>query len=496
MAPPERLDRYPPDLSDEQLYSLVTEIKDWQINHGSLLKVIDTEIEHTVLSHPVGVACFPTLFPRARFSQALDVQEIYNRLYCSVGEDEAWIFNAIRDLIPAEPLADVLWKIHQAAKKSGSVQDISMGIFRSDYMLHLSDEDLDSVPSSKALPETTLKQVEFNSFSCSGGSHANKVANMHHYLTQMGAYNVDDSSFDVESLPANKNIESIASGLALAHRTYGEPRSKLAKQTAVLFIVQPYNFNIADERPIEYACGTEKSQELLFQPPWLLSKDPIEISVVYLRAGYEAKEYNPTGYEARLQLEKSAAIKCPSILGHISTFKKIQQALTLPGALEHFLSKSDAAALRETFVPIYPLDKTDAGLYARELVRDKEHSVGYILKPSLEGGGNNVYGEEIPGFLASVPESQWSKYILMKQIDPPMSSNILMSSAGIDSGDVVSELGVLGCCLWKANPSDGGCDMLHNSVAGWTFKTKHADIDEMSVVKGYGCFGTPRLVDI
>lgn len=30
--------------------------QDWQINHGSLLKVIDTEIEHSVLSYPVGVA--------------------------------------------------------------------------------------------------------------------------------------------------------------------------------------------------------------------------------------------------------------------------------------------------------------------------------------------------------------------------------------------------------------------------------------------------------
>jgi hypothetical protein len=64
---------------------------------------------------------------------------------------------------------------------------------------------------------------------------------MHRYLTQKGAYNLDDASIDVASLPANENIESIASGLALAHRTYGGPRSKAAKRTAVLFIVQPYN---------------------------------------------------------------------------------------------------------------------------------------------------------------------------------------------------------------------------------------------------------------
>jgi glutathione synthase len=227
-----------------------------------------------------------------------------------------------------------------------------------------------------------------------------------------------------------------------------------------------------------------------------MSKDPLEISVIYLRAGYEAAEYDLTGYEIRLRFEKSTAIKCPSVLGHITTFKKIQQALTLPGALEKFLSESDAAALRETFVPVYPLDETEAGLHGREQVHNREHSANYVLKPSLEGGGHNVYGEDIPGFLASIPKSRWSRYILMERIHSPLSSNLLMSTAGIGSGDVVSELGVLGCCLWRANTSDKGCDMLHNSVAGWTFKTKYAEVEEMSVVKGYGCFDSPRLVDI
>jgi glutathione synthetase len=246
---------------------------------------------------------------------------------------------------------------------------------------------------------------------------------------------------------------------------------------------------------LEYTRLTE-SRELLFQPPWLMSKDPLEISVIYLRAGYEAAEYDLTGYEIRLRFEKSTAIKCPSVLGHITTFKKIQQALTLPGALEKFLSESDAAALRETFVPVYPLDETEAGLHGREQVHNREHSANYVLKPSLEGGGHNVYGEDIPGFLASIPKSRWSRYILMERIHSPLSSNLLMSTAGIGSGDVVSELGVLGCCLWRANTSDKGCDMLHNSVAGWTFKTKYAEVEEMSVVKGYGCFDSPRLVDI
>lgn len=220
--------------------------------------------------------------------------------------------------------------------------------------------------------------------------------------------------------------------------------------------------------------------------------------MVYQRAGYEAGEYNKTGWDARLQLEKSTAIKCPSVLGHLTTFKKVQQALTEPGALERFLSPSEVARIRETFVPVHRLDESTEGLEARRIACDPKRSTNYILKPSLEGGGNNVYGNAIPAFLNSTPSSHWSKYILMEKIHPPDADNLLIGSACLDGGQTVSELGVLGCCLWQrttAKKSGTRCDMLQNSAGGWTFKTKFADIDEMSVVKGYGCFDTPYLVD-
>ncbi|KAJ5931147.1 hypothetical protein N7466_006640 [Penicillium verhagenii] len=459
------------------------------------------------------------MFPRAQFQQALDIQKIYNKLYCAVAEDDEFIYNTIRDLLPIEPLAAALWGIYEAAKKAGSVQDTSVGIFRSDYMLHIDSNDFNSnnfndLPGS--ISNTTLKQVELNSFSCAGATHANKVVDMHRYLTRCGAYNVGDITFDIGSLPVNNNVESLVSCLALAHNTYGPPRSDRALKTAVLFIVQPTNFNIADERPIEYGLWNRDSpvptyrlefgpevlqytsltetRELLFQPPWLESTHPVEISVVYLRAGYETREYDQTGWEARLQLEKSTAIKCPSILGHITTFKKIQQALTKPGVLERFLEESEVEVIRKTFVPVHPLDESEEGLHARDLAGSPQTAKNYVLKPSLEGGSHNIYGEDIPGFLASIPESQWSSYILMEKIKPPVSSNLLMSPVGIDDGEVVSELGVLGTCLWKRTHR-GRCVMLHNSVGGWTFKTKHAEVNEMSVVKGYGCFDTPYLVD-
>ena len=188
--------------------------------------------------------CFPTLFPRARFQQGLDLQQTYNKLYCAVAEDEEWIYNALKDLIPIEPLASVLWGIYQASKKAGPpAQNISMGIFRSDYMLHTDKSDL-SVPSSipeESLLAATLKQVELNTFSCAGATHANKVVDMHRYLARTGAYDVGNGLLDIASFPTNDNTVSLANSLRLAHDAYGPPKSGRATQTAVLFVVQPRN---------------------------------------------------------------------------------------------------------------------------------------------------------------------------------------------------------------------------------------------------------------
>ncbi|KAI9931379.1 hypothetical protein ASPWEDRAFT_169778 [Aspergillus wentii DTO 134E9] len=481
---------YPPELSEEQGLFLTSQILDWQINHGSLLKRVQTQTDHSVLSHPIGVTVFPTLFPRAQFHRALELQSIYNELYCAVAQDEQWIFEAIQDLLPIDPLAAVLWNVHQQVQKAGYSQPVSAGIFRSDYMLH-ADRPSDLLRN----PEVSLKQVEFNTFSCAGGSHADKVVKMHRYLARTGAY---EDSVQLSALPQNDNIEQLADCLAAAHTAYGGK-----SDTAVLFIVQPNNFNIADERPIEYALWNREQPvpayrldfgdvlectslagtgELLFHPPWL--SKTVEISVVYMRAGYEAHEYDETGIAARVRLEASLAIKCPSLLAHICTFKKIQHALTGAGVLERFISEEKAAFIRSTFVKMYSLNESDA----RRLATDPILSKDYILKPSLEGGGHNVFGDAIPDFLASIPESSWGAYILMERIPSPLVMNVLLSSLGIDSGEVISELGIFGTCLWKQG------EMLQNSVAGWSFKTKHEDVDEMNVVKGYGCFDTPLLI--
>jgi glutathione synthetase len=557
---------YPPeDLPEATIESIIAHIKDYQANHGSLIKVIGSETEHSVRLHPVGVSVFPTLFPRKLFDEAVELQRIYNKLYCKVAEDVQWLQEVTSPLRDTEPLIDALWTVYEEVQKrreNGSaqfpVQNVSGGVFRSDYMLHWQDDDVDEDEANNNnnnnknreeendglhwMNKVTLKQVEFNSYSCAGGAHANKVADMHRFLVRRHVYHdfplgEDDMNLQStrenpirqDSLPKNKTIDKIAYMLAAALTEYGSSSSSSSSDrqpTAVLMVVQPHNFNTTDERPIEYALWnwedggspiptyrvewqdvlryttlTETGQ-LLFHPEEAHGKS-IEIGVVYHRAGYEPKEYSSDhGIETRIRLELSRAVKFPSVLGHITTTKKVQQALAAPGrVLERWLTPESAHKIRQTFVKLYPLDDgTPAGVKGVELATNDDSAVDYILKPSLEGGGHNIYGDDIPDFLNTIPRSQWSAYILMERIcSPPGVFNVLMSSEGIVAGDVVSELGIFGTCLWRSVPNEDSrrstCEMIKNKVGGWSFKTKDAFLDEMSVVKGFGCFDTPCLVD-
>ncbi len=90
----------------------------------------------------------------------------------------------------------------------------------------------------------------------------------------------------------------------------------------------------------------------------LFYRDGIEIAIVYFRSGYMPGFYHSElEWSARLLMERSKAIKCPSIQYHLAGTKKVQQELARPGVLESFLEDSNQVkAVREVFTGLYSLD--------------------------------------------------------------------------------------------------------------------------------------------
>lgn len=506
---------YPPTLSREEEQYLLSTLKDWSIAHGLAVRPAPSFVQPSqdpagVLASTAPVTLFPSLFPQSCFEEGLAIQTAYNELYSAIARDESWLQTIVEELLGIDDFVTKLWQVHAAVKKEGYVQDLSLGLFRSDYMVHEDPSHSDPTPG--------LKQVEFNTIASSFGGLSSQVSALHKYLLAVDAYPSSTASvIKADALRQSKSATSLARGLATAHKAYGS--STTSRPLCVLFVVQDPERNVFDQRHLEYALLEENdvrsfrlpfgetlshtqldaNRTLVFTPPSSPSTS-YEVTTIYFRAGYSPDDYpKEEDWAARLHLEKSRAIKCPSILTHLAGCKKVQQVLATPHSphLKRFLPDAEVAArVLKTFAPIYPLDHSEAGQEARKLAADPTSASRYVLKPQREGGGNNIYRKAIPPFLKDLPETHWPAYILMEMIEPPPLTNAILRNGELQRGGVICELGVYGVCLWRdGNGAEQKGEILENFEAGYLLRTKGDQSEEGGVAAGFGAVDSCCLVD-
>ncbi|KAK3906349.1 hypothetical protein C8A05DRAFT_29791 [Staphylotrichum tortipilum] len=509
---------YPPTLEDAgEQDRLVQTVKDWTIAHGLAVRpppalVGDSDPEG-VLAMSAPVTLFPSPFPQSCFEDASAIQTKYNELYARISQDEEFLGALVQEVAGGDEFIANLWNVHLRVKKEGYVQDLSLGLFRSDYMVH---QDGDSLQ---------IKQVEFNTIASSFGGLSARTSLLHSHLART-EYPLLKSPIHRSALelPTNGSTEGLAAGLAAAFRAYGH--SALGHPTCVVFLVQDGERNVFDQRHLEYAlqsspgadadpipvfrlpfsqilahttlAPSSPARQLLYHPPHNPSLT-FEVAAAYLRAGYGPGDYpDAAAWEARYQIERSAAIACPTVLSQLAGMKKVQQVLATPdavsatpSALRRFIPDDEShSALWKTFTNIYPLDTTPAGLEARRLATDPAACQRYVMKPQREGGGNNFYRGAIPRRLAEIPEEHWGSYILMEIITPPPVVNTILRNGKLEHGGVICELGVYGTCLWNQRTGE----VLRNQESGYLLRTKGDQSEEGGVAAGYGCMDSVRLL--
>ena len=121
-------------------------------------------------------------------------------------------------------------EIYRTVLSEGIKQRIELGIFRSDYMLH--------VDSNKGF---SIKQVELNTIAASFGFLSEKVCDMHRYVMEREGLVVDVAGV----LPRN-DVSRIAEAVVKARELYG------VEGSVVLMIVQPGERNVFDQKELEY----------------------------------------------------------------------------------------------------------------------------------------------------------------------------------------------------------------------------------------------------
>lgn len=160
----------------------------------------------------------------------------------------------------------------------------------------------------------------------------------------------------------------------------------------------------------------------------------------------------------------------------------------LSGELERFVSGEAAAELRSTFAGLWTLDPTEQSAHDRAVVENaKRDPSGFVMKPQREGGGNNLYGEDITKALESMTESEVSSYILMQRIFPSEYQAILLRESKVQRSSAISEVGLFGVYLGN------GRETRLNKAAGHLMRTKALGVDEGGVASGYSYLDSPLL---
>ncbi|KAH8922935.1 glutathione synthase [Atractiella rhizophila] len=505
---------WPPELPEEKLATLISTANDWALSHGLVLRA------PAVSSHlpPSGgsaihgpYSLFPTPFPRSMFERATELQDIYNDLYARVTLNREFLRKVIGGNVQkVDAFQRSLYEIWEKLEKDEGTQRLHLGLFRSDYMLHAGEGQ-----------DVSLKQVEFNTISSSFGALSSKVTELHRYLLQSGAF-PPDLKMDLSSLPPNNALLTLAHGLSEAHRAYGNDSLAIAlpvSSASILFVVQPNERNAFDQRTLEYLLLSKYNIRVIRQTFAQLAKSATfsththrltldasthsvahEISVVYYRAGYTPDDYpSHNEWHIRELIERSRAIKCPSIALQLAGAKKVQQVLSEPGVLEELgIGSRESNLLRESWMDMYPMDDSDLGKKALKLAH--EESERFVLKPQREGGGNNIYRTKIPNFLAGLEKKDLEKaageareregYILMELIKPPAQKSLLIKS-GLEEatvGETISELGIFGVCLFGTEA------VKVNESGGHLLRTKGKESDEGGVAVGFSVIDSPWLV--
>nr|KYP45550.1 hypothetical protein KK1_032909 [Cajanus cajan] len=463
-------------LDDQILRDVAHDALVWSSLHG--LVIGDKSVQRSGSVPGVGMvhaplALLPMPFPENQWREACELAPIFNELVDRVSLDAGFLQESLSRTKKADEFTSRLLDIHSEVLEIDKKQEIRLGLHRSDYML---DEKTKS-----------LLQIELNTIASSFASLSNLVTELHRYILSRHGKLL---GLDSKRIPANNAINQYAEALAKAWSEYNNRRA------VIMIVVQAEERNMYDQHLFSSLFNThnittirktlaEVDQEGEILPDGTLSVDGQAVSVIYFRAGYTPLDYpSESEWRARLLIEQSSAIKCPSISYHLVGTKKIQQELAKPGVLERYLeNKDDIAKLRKCFAGLWSLD--DSNIVKKAIERPEL----FVMKPQREGGGNNIYGDDVRETLLKLQkeDSEDATYILMQRIFPSISAAVLMRNGRWHKDTAISELGIFGTYLRTKDK------VIMNKQSGYLMRTKISSSDEGGVAAGFAVLDSVYL---
>ncbi|GMH86079.1 hypothetical protein TrST_g2005 [Triparma strigata] len=354
-------------------------------------------------------------------------------------------------------------------------------VMRSDYML-----DTSSNPGPKL--------VEYNTIASSFGCLSTKLAKVHETLNKTFSLN--------QNIASNNATDKIVGGLSACCSLDG----------VIVMVVQPGERNLFDQGVIELEV-IKRGRKIVRMSLDQICNDSaldaasnvltikingadVPVECVYFRAGYDPSDYKSSDdWEGRKKLELCTAIKCPDVFGQLFGAKKIQQILTIKEEREKLYEgeeeeyKAQQEGVEDTWVKMW--DLKDFGSIVK-MVQSAEENTSFVLKPQREGGGNNVYGDDVLGHLKALKEEERDGWVLMETIVAEKFNNTLVKEGKVAYAGVCSaEIGIFGVTCFDSEGSDRIDD---EGKQGYICRCKREGVDEGGVAAGFAFLSSIQLV--
>ena len=150
--------------------------------------------------------------------------------------------------------------------------------------------------------------------------------------------------------------------------------------------------------------------------------------------------------------------------------------------------KAQQKGVEDTWVKMWDLNEFDSVV---NMIKTAPAGTSYVLKPQREGGGNNIYGDDVLGHLKALSEEERDGWVLMETIVAEKFNNSLIREGkAVYEGVCSAEIGIFGVSCFD----DEGNDMVKDKETGYICRCKQEGVDEGGVAAGFAFLSSIRLV--
>lgn len=445
-------------------------------------------------------ALTPARVRRSEFALAVKLANLLNTLTMDVAANHDYLRKTLAQTAAGDPdftgrLLSILGD--DPRPKAATIE---FSINRYDFFPGASTR-ADAPPSERG-----LRMVEMNCIAAGGIAQGGLMSDVHRQLLAHPAAAAAGISADPSALPPNEVLADGANAFAAAHKHFCTMYQKASWPPVrlVMIVIAPY-VNACDQDMLRWRLWREHGLDCVR----LTLKEILEhgslledgalcisgckgipafvVSVAYFRCAYSPAQYpTETEWRARALLERSCAVSCPSVAMQLVGTKRVQQALGEPGVLERLCRNAeDAALIRSCFVRQYALHADRAGGAAAKLARERPDD--FVLKPQREGGGNNLYREELRQAIEEMDAEERGGFVLMERIYPAVAGGVMVRGGKWTTADIVAELGIFGSVIRVKNKE------LENKIIGHSMKSKLSTVDDGGIDAGVAVYDSPQL---